>query len=198
MDFPNSGEPDNDEREYGEYLPAPEIAEWTAADSENYSRQEMADFIGKKQQYYMRKFDYLEQGNKVSWNWAAFFFGNLWLLHRKMYKYFFVFLVITFVLSNSVPEEYSLFSIAITVVIGLMGNYLYMLHVKEKLKAVSRLGDQRERSDYIRKKGGVNWLGTIVVLAIIILIGGALVYLDYVGTGQNLLIPDETPPWRIR
>jgi hypothetical protein len=197
MGFPNNGEPGSDERgRSSEYLSAPE---WAAPDSgRDDSRQEMADFIAIKQQYYMEKFDYLEQKQKLSWNWAAFFFGLYWLLYRKMYKFFLLFFLINIIMIVCVPDEYTISYIAMPIAMGWLGNFLYMFHVKEKLKAASELNDLWAKDDYIRKKGGVGWLGTVVFLAIILFIGAVFMISDYGGTGQDLLIPDETPPWRIR
>ncbi len=45
-------------------------------------------FVGQKAEYYLPRFRRMaKNGKHSSWNWAAFFFGPLWLLYRKMYAY---------------------------------------------------------------------------------------------------------------
>ncbi|WP_457638579.1 DUF2628 domain-containing protein, partial [Persephonella sp.] len=45
-------------------------------------------FIGKNADYHIEKFKKFEEtGGALSWNWAAFFLGIVWMLYRKMYLY---------------------------------------------------------------------------------------------------------------
>lgn len=48
--------------------------------------EDLAAFVGAKAEYYLPRFRRMARnGSSASWNWAAFFFGPLWLLYRKMY-----------------------------------------------------------------------------------------------------------------
>ena len=52
----------------------------------------------KRRSYYREKFlafDRRGPGLKASWNWAAFFFGGIWALYRKMYGWFYVWWIAT-------------------------------------------------------------------------------------------------------
>ena len=40
--------------------------------------------LTKEQEYYIKQFDKIDR-KELSWNWAAFFFGPLWLMYRKSY-----------------------------------------------------------------------------------------------------------------
>jgi Protein of unknown function (DUF2628) len=48
--------------------------------------------IGKRnQEYYLYRFEEFDKagpGLRTNWNWAAFFFGGIWALYRKMYGWF--------------------------------------------------------------------------------------------------------------
>ncbi len=45
-------------------------------------------FVGQKSDYYLPRFRRMARsGKNTSWNWAAFLFGPLWLLYRKMYAF---------------------------------------------------------------------------------------------------------------
>ncbi len=47
---------------------------------------EIATFVRSSVRKYLEKFKRIESGQKVSFNWAAFFFGYVWLFARKLYK----------------------------------------------------------------------------------------------------------------
>ena len=46
----------------------------------------LAMYVRNSAGKYLRKFKAIEEG-KVSFNWAAFFFGYIWMFSRKVYKY---------------------------------------------------------------------------------------------------------------
>ncbi len=48
--------------------------------------EDLSAYVGTKADYYLPRFRRMARGgSNASWNWAAFFFGPLWLLYRKMY-----------------------------------------------------------------------------------------------------------------
>ncbi len=47
---------------------------------------EMAAHIGVNADRYIPKFRKMNNGKKITWNWAAFFFSPYWLFYRKIYK----------------------------------------------------------------------------------------------------------------
>ena len=50
------------------------------------SAEDLSAYVGTKADYYLPRFRRMARGgSSASWNWAAFFFGPLWLLYRKMY-----------------------------------------------------------------------------------------------------------------
>ena len=46
----------------------------------------MGAFLAKDSGKYIRKFRSIASGNRISFNWAAFFFSPYWFFYRKMYK----------------------------------------------------------------------------------------------------------------
>ena len=77
----------------------------------DYTVDEYASVIQKNIPKFMPRFMMFTKTNrKVSWNWAAFFFGPFWLAYRKMYKLAALALLLTFfiplVFFNSVTEYY--------------------------------------------------------------------------------------------
>ncbi len=135
-------------------------------------------YIQDNANHYLNKFSIMESsGNKISWNWCAFVFTSAWMFYRKMYKPAFVvaaieLLIIPFIVAVSVGPA-SMFStmgtniggilsLAISVALGLFGNYIYMQHI-DQLMDNEPLTDP---FDYQQKYGGISW--KLVVIYIIV------------------------------
>ncbi|MGL4623394.1 MAG: DUF2628 domain-containing protein [Culicoidibacterales bacterium] len=103
---------------------------------------EYANYIQKNQNYYLPKF--CLRGGKVSWNWAAFFLGPLWLVYRKMYAQaalWFLILMIT--------------SIFGAFILALCANRLYYLKATQfiAMQKISQLSPEEQRIKIIRAGG---------------------------------------------
>jgi hypothetical protein len=95
--------------------------------------------------YYRDVYEKSASGQKFTWNWSAFLFGNSWLLYRKMYLLgilFFVLDCIIFETIDMIPVNYGniLFTIFIFILLiiphillGLMGNWLYIKNIHKKI-----------------------------------------------------------------
>ncbi len=55
---------------------------------------EIAYYVRRNAPKYLGKFKKFEEGKKVSFNFAAFFFGFMWLFARKLYKYGLIIMVL--------------------------------------------------------------------------------------------------------
>ncbi|WP_457640580.1 DUF2628 domain-containing protein [Persephonella sp.] len=149
---------------------------------ENITKEEMEAFIGKKAEYYLNKFEKFEKGNAVSWNWAAFFFGVLWMFYRKMYLYgliaFFLIMIINIFLE--VAKINPVISIGISLWLwigfGMFGNYIYYIFVKNNIsKLKAQYPDKEKLIEVLKKKGGVNkfvlyFFGAVGIVYLLILI----------------------------
>ncbi len=139
-----------------------------------------AQFVGEKYYtYYAEKWASHEGGTLfISWNWAAFFLGPIWLLYRKMYLQgaFFVFALFFLeifaarVLSAAALPLYwfgyadAALRDGLRVLLGVFGNCVYMNHMlgaimRNKGKSAPEIVDAMVR-------GG----GTNIALAGIVLI----------------------------
>lgn len=105
--------------------------------------------------YFLKYFDnYKNTGEKASVNWAAFFFVDLWFLHRKMYVYgisILLFLVVfgfsadylkNFLFSTETLQanmifsgSFALVSIALRLLLMVYSNYIYLRFADKKIKA---------------------------------------------------------------
>lgn len=93
--------------------------------------------------YYEKAFRDLEEFNVNTWNWAAFFFGIVWMLYRKMYLHAVIagctFTSCIFVLDATGMKKCSIDAISLLLVIafqlylGACGNLLYYDTVKAKI-----------------------------------------------------------------
>lgn len=128
----------------------------------SWNNKDMVDFIQKNPEYYIPKFEQIQEYNKsTSWNWASFFLGPLWLLYRKMYVYGFGLMILAFILSY-VPFIGWVLPIVCCVCYGLYGNYLYLKHVEKNLDEFKHLNEDA-RHRVIISKGGVNLALPIII-----------------------------------
>ncbi|MDH5655748.1 MAG: DUF2628 domain-containing protein [Spirochaetia bacterium] len=129
-------------------------------------------FIGKKANYYIRRW---EKPN--SWNWAAFFLAFFWMLYRKMYLYASIFIGIIFVESIlseifftvilEMPEAPDYYSKAVQFTYaslsGIFGNQLYKIHTEKKISMI-------DNEDQLIEEGGTTLVAPILALAALLIL----------------------------
>jgi len=145
-------------------------------------RRKMEILVGKNQDYYIPKFEVFEKtGNAISWNWSAFAFGIFWMVYRKMYLFSFLALVLISVIN--ILETYInishfldfLLSVWLWVGFGLFGNYLYYIHVKNKIQEISKaFPDEKEQEIILAKEGGISWTAVFLFIFVFIIVSGFL------------------------
>lgn len=115
-------------------------------------------FVGEKyDDYYGKKFRRFSEGKgSITWNWAAFFFGPMWFLYRRMYLLGgLLFLLALFL--NLPPLQF--FALALALCIGLFGNVAYYKHAVRRIKNLNEESftvQSRLTSERLRSAGGVN------------------------------------------
>ncbi len=132
---------------------------------------EFRAFVGKKSDFYLRKFRYFkERGTNVfalTWNWPAFFLGFIWMLYRKMYLWSLAAFFIAFT-----PVAFPLTMI----VWGTVGNYLYYLQARKKILEYKTEAIPQPFS--LGELGGVNrwvwWIGFFFGLFLLVLLALSL------------------------
>jgi len=110
---------------------------------------------------------YIEAWNKNSkWNWGAFWLGGIFLLYRKMYLAFIIFLVanvfmlvVTSSLNLSTLEFRLVFMLLLNVPLGFFINNIYLRHAEKKIEKIIKdnKDDQKLQEYHIRKVGGFNF-----------------------------------------
>ncbi|MDQ7056660.1 MAG: DUF2628 domain-containing protein [Persephonella sp.] len=134
-------------------------------------------FIGKNADYYIEKFKKFEEsGGALSWNWAAFFLGLLWVFYRKMYLYGAIILLGIFLIGAlTAVGSNPLLSIGIQLWLwigfGAFGNYLYYTFVKKKVSYIqSQSKNEKEMIENLAKEGGTNFLAPVVFVILMMLL----------------------------
>lgn len=139
-------------------------------------------FVGKRKNYYARKWRKMESANGVSFNVCSFLFGFLWLGYRKMYKMILllavVFLVIDLILfligyeytfSNNATYIDTGIMFAVIILYGFYGNKFYKNFVEKQVDKIKQTnGDTEKINEEIERKGGVHWFGPIIGLLILL------------------------------
>lgn len=99
---------------------------------------EIQAFVGPNVNYYLQRFSKFTQSGTEkfcpTWNWSCFGFTFLWMLYRKMY----MMAAVTFVIF-CLPG----INIILHIIAGVVGNYLYYMHVKEKSLKYARCNHRR-------------------------------------------------------
>jgi len=108
--------------------------------------------------------DYYIEGwqKKSKWNWGAFWLGGIFLLYRKMYLAFIIFLaanifmlIITSSVNLSTIEFRALFMLLLNAPLAFFINEIYLRHAEKKIeKIVKGNPDEKLRDYHIAKTGG--------------------------------------------
>ena len=132
-------------------------------------KSDLQKFVLKNSEYYMSKFEEIKiTGNKISWNWSAFFLTGYWMLYRKMYIETLIMVLATMLL-GSIPVIGVLVPIGVYIGLGMYGNTLYLNHVNKKMLEISRF-DSSMKDSLIVKKGGTNLALPLILLIIFVLV----------------------------
>lgn len=132
---------------------------------------EIALFVGPDIEKYRHKFReiYQNDGNyKLQWHWPAFLVPLPWLIYRKLY----VLAAVVFILQVVTP---SIMSFAISIVTGMMANYVYYKYITRRLGKIS--SSAGERRNEIINEGGSNTM--LVTIGSTILLGFLMMFLFY-------------------
>lgn len=139
------------------------------------SEADLRAFVGPNADYYLRGWADAQPGvdlQRLRWNWPAFFLNVVWLLYRRMYRYFWIgagVLVAIGLVEGVVmawlgikPPSY--LDIAITLGVawyfGAFGTWFYYRHAT---KEIQRTKVQLPSPDAIARAGGIRWLWPVVV-----------------------------------
>jgi hypothetical protein len=161
------------------------------------SKEKLTLFVGKGSDVYLKKWE-----NRSSWNWASFLFGAYWLLYRKMYLFFFIYLISGFAVINLIGSQlldvmtegvYSgrlsllqadnsittfvlIAYICFKVVIGATGNQLYFYHTRHKIIKITEdsitLSSSPEKQ--IKEAGGASLFVPLLLILIPLVIASSI------------------------
>jgi hypothetical protein len=154
------------------------------------TRAEIEAFVGAdRADYYQDRWLRARPGSfLVSWNWAAAFFNLMWLLYRRMFKEFFIALVLAILLggAESLVAEYAfggdferelsrLGNIVLWAVGGLVGNGLYLRRARLSVaRARAQIPEESPgRLAYLGTLGGTSWVAVVIGLVGSIALGFA-------------------------
>lgn len=144
----------------------------------------------EKADVYEKKFRKLDEG-RLSWNWCAFLVTPCWLLYRKLYKWFFIYMGIGVVIggifgaigpstTNSLVGQSAIsiieiiefiIGIILCVVVGLFGDKIY------KAKLENLIHDGYTTDQDISKHGGTSVAAVLIYIGIYVVLSVAIIIL---------------------
>ncbi len=133
--------------------------------SDSITVDEIREFAGANPEYYIQQFSkFTRSGTEEfcpTWNWSCFGLTFLWMLYRKMYLQS----LITFVVF-CIPG----INLLMHIVVGIVGNYLYYRHAREKILEIRAVPSPLDRNPVFQEAGGVNkWMITVGAIFAIIM-----------------------------
>ncbi len=103
--------------------------------------------------YYLEKFSLLEEaGKETSWNWAAFIFGPLWGIYRRLYVHAGISIAVMVVVTELFNQS-GIINLSIVLAWGLLGTSLYKKELEKKVETVKTMSEPL-RSQYIKSNSG--------------------------------------------
>jgi hypothetical protein len=137
--------------------------------TDNITTDEIRAFVGGNSQYFIQNFSRFTKSGKeqfcATWNWPCFGFPFIWMLYRKMY----IQSLITFVVF-CIPG----INIILHIVAGVVGNYLYYRHARQKIREIRASQSGQDFNSALHEVGGVHrWVimaGAVfgIVLALLV------------------------------
>ena len=128
---------------------------------------DMMMFLESEQQYYIAQFQKLQMSSTgAAWNWCSCLFGGCWFAYRKMYVAAGIHIGLSFLFSL-MGTFGLLMMIALWVLSGVYGNYIYKDYV---YKEVAKLKTMNEyvKGAYLAQKGGRNSNAAFAAMGILI------------------------------
>jgi len=126
-------------------------------------------FVSKNQSYYIPIFQKISSlGGRfyASWNWAAFFFPQMWFFYRKMYLYGVIVLLASCVF-NLIGWILS------GIIAGVAGNYLYFSHARNGILSLQETFPGETISSKVALLGGTNsiiaWAAVIITVVLLMI-----------------------------
>lgn len=144
--------------------------------------EDLRTFVGPNADYYLQAWSKIDPNGgpqPTRWNWPAFFFNLLWLLYRRMYKYFwiafgtlFVLGILQVVLQLSWGYEVQwpgiVLNLGVCIAFGILGNWMYYRHA---LRTIGQVNTYHDGADAIVRAGGVRIVWVIILFVVPIILG---------------------------
>ncbi len=131
---------------------------------EEFSEDVLRLFVQKNADYYIAKWKKMAaKDSKVSWNWAAFLAGALWMGYRKMYLYAFIYMLL--MLTTYIPILGFILALVYWIGLGVLANYLYGKFTYDKLVQLkAESSSEEEFKNKVAAAGGVSVAGVFLVI----------------------------------
>lgn len=128
--------------------------------------------VGAKADYYLTAWKLLKlRSLPLSWNWAAFIMGPVWLAYRRMALFATAWILLWF-LGSLIPFSFPLWWLGLHVALGATGNTLYHAHaMRIAQRAVVQADSDSSRKAMLMNRGGTGLVGpTVVILLGLVLV----------------------------
>ncbi len=150
------------------------------------SEAEIRAFVGKKADYYLRKWHAPLHDSRParSFNWAAFFLSGFWLPYRKMYRVTLILLgiivavalvlevlvAVGFTSEQSMSALSNLFGPGVSILCGFRANAWYFEHTKRQIARIRAMGLKDDAYfEALARRGGTSLLASLGFFVLLML-----------------------------
>ena len=149
-----------------------------------HPEEDVRAFVGPNADYYLAAWAKADPNGGLQalrWNWPAFFLSVVWLLYRRMYKYFWI----TFAaligigmiqalleaILNIPPERHWLDVVVNLIVASFFGTFGSWLYYRHTMWTIGQVKAYHTSPEAIARAGGVRWLWPVMILGAAVLLG---------------------------
>jgi hypothetical protein len=130
-------------------------------------------YLGPNADYYIRQWGRSRQRPfGLSWNWAAFFGGLLWMVYRKMYAYAVIYFVAAMAVGALIEGLHlsmtlkTACELGVVVFVGLKANGWYWLHAQRRVDEIVEATGDADRPSALLRSGGTNRTAAVLIGAL--------------------------------
>jgi Protein of unknown function (DUF2628)/zinc-ribbon domain len=125
-------------------------------------------YVGPRADYYLAQ--WTASANRpwgLSWNWAAFFGGLLWMVYRKMYAFALIYFVMAMALGVALERLHlslamkAACDLAVVAFVSLQGNEWYRLHARRRVDEIVLRVESADRRRTLVRSGGTNLVAAL-------------------------------------
>lgn len=127
-------------------------------------REVAEELIGPSALYFRAKFEAIERGQMVHWNWGVFLAGGMWFAYRRADRLGWG-LNALYVALATLDTAGPILSVALWFASAALADYAYYLDIRRRLRAMQRLSDWQQ-DEFVATNSGAGLSYRVLLLLV--------------------------------